>query len=225
MVGAEVEFEFSEEWNELTKAAVFTAGEEKRSVLQSQWNGNICRIPHECLAEPDKHLLVGVYGINGDGTVVIPTVYADLGIIFTGADTEEAPGDRFTSPIWAQLCAELESKAGKADMVTSISADSTDTQYPSAKAVYDAITSALQAFLCSIDVGNNPIKFGESGRIQALESEEIQITAQTGEGVIIGDGLIRGIHDISRDHDAVNKLYVDTAIRNAIAEAFDTAQG
>ena len=120
MVGVEVEFEFSEEWGELTKAAVFTAGDEKRSVLQSQWTDNRCRIPHECLAEPDRHLLVGVYGINGDGTVIIPTVYADLGIIFTGTDTEEAPGDGFTPPLWAQLHSELENKPEKSDMVLGV---------------------------------------------------------------------------------------------------------
>ena len=224
MVGAEVEFEFSEDWSELTKAAVFTAGEEKRSVLQTQWNGNVCRIPHECLAEPDRHLLVGVYGINGDGTIVIPTVYADLGMIFTGTDTEEAPGGEFTPPMWAQVCSELENKLEKADMVTSISAESTDTQCPSAKAVYDAITSTLQAFSCSIDVGNNPIRFGHSSSIRVLDSEEIQIAAQTGDGVIIGDGLIRGIYDVRTDYAAASKIYVDTAIRNAIAEALGTAQ-
>ena len=225
MVGAEVEFNFSEEWSGLIKVAVFTAGDEKRCVAQQQWNGSICRIPHECLAEPDRHLLAGVYGISSDGSLVIPTVYADLGMIFTGADTEETPGTEFSPPLWAQVCSEIAVKADKADMVTEISAESTNSVYPSAKAVRDAIANALQAFACSIDVGQNPIKFGESGSIRALDTEEIQIRAETGEGVRIGDGVIRGIHNVEADYDAASKIYVDTAIRIAIAEALGTTGG
>ena len=74
-----------------------------------------------------------------------------------------------------------------------------------------------------MDIGYNPIRFSDFGKIQALESEEILLVAQTGAGLYFGDGRIRGIYIVRDDHDVASKLYVDTAIRNAIAEAFGTS--
>lgn len=143
MVGAEVEFCFSDEWESLVKTAVFIAGEEKRVVIEAKWLDNICTIPHECLAEPDLHLLVGVYGAAADGSLVIPTVYADLGMIWVGTSPDAESGAEATPELWAQLQSQINLKESLANKVTSLSAASTDAQYPSAKAVYDAL-SALE---------------------------------------------------------------------------------
>ena len=75
MVGAAVTFSFSgEAWAALEKIAVFRAGNVRRDV--TAWENGTCAIPWECLRTPGEHLLAGVYGADGDGTVVIPTVYA-----------------------------------------------------------------------------------------------------------------------------------------------------
>ena len=141
MVGAEVEFLFSDEWAPLIKTAVFIAGSQKRVVLEAAWRDNICIIPHECLAESDVHLLVGVYGTNIGGSLVIPTVYADLGMIWTGADTDGETGAEASPELWAQLQAQLDLKESSENKVTFLSEASTDEQYPSSKAVYEAIAA------------------------------------------------------------------------------------
>ena len=141
MVGAEVEFLFSDEWAPLIKTAVFIAGSQKRVVLEAAWRDNICIIPHECLAESDVHLLVGVYGTNAGGSLVIPTVYADLGMIWTGADTDGETGAEASPELWAQLQAQLDLKESTENKVTFLSEASTDEQYPSAKAAYEAIAA------------------------------------------------------------------------------------
>ena len=141
MVGAEVEFLFSDEWAPLIKTAVFIAGSQKRVVLEAAWRDNICIIPHECLAESDVHLLVGVYGTNIGGSLVIPTVYADLGMIWTGADADGETGAEASPDLWAQLQAQLDLKESSENKVTFLSEASTDEQYPSSKAVYEAIAA------------------------------------------------------------------------------------
>lgn len=141
MVGAEVEFLFSDEWAPLIKTAVFIAGSQKRVVLEAAWRDNICIIPHECLAESDVHLLVGVYGTNIGGSLVIPTVYADLGMIWTGADADGETGAEASPELWAQLQAQLDLKESSENKVTFLSEASTDEQYPSSKAVYEAIAA------------------------------------------------------------------------------------
>lgn len=141
MVGTEVEFLFSDEWAPLIKTAVFIAGSQKRVVLEGAWRDNICIIPHECLAESDVHLLVGVYGTNTGGSLVIPTVYADLGMIWTGADADGEIGAEASPELWAQLQAQLDLKESSENKVTFLSEASTDEQYPSSKAVYEAIAA------------------------------------------------------------------------------------
>ena len=147
MVGAEVEFLFSDEWAPLIKTAVFIAGSQKRVVLEGAWRDNICIIPHECLAESDVHLLVGVYGTNIGGSLVIPTVYADLGMIWTGADADGETGAEASPELWAQLQAQLDLKESSENKVTFLSEASTDEQYPSSKAVYEAIAAGGSAVI------------------------------------------------------------------------------
>ena len=91
-VGAEVEFSFDEPWETLTKCAVFTDGMETRDAVVKE---NRCTIPHEVLTLGGRVLCVGVYGTNETGDVVIPTVYADVGMIRPGADPS---GDESYSP-------------------------------------------------------------------------------------------------------------------------------
>ena len=60
-------------------------------------------IPAEVVAEAGGKLLVGVYGVNAEGTLVIPTLWADLGHVRYAA---EPSGDESTDPalpVWAQL--------------------------------------------------------------------------------------------------------------------------
>lgn len=82
-----VQFEFSEDWDGLTRTAVFKAGAETRSILLDDTGK--CIIPWEVLSSHGRQLTAGVYGTR-DGDVVLPTVWADLGPILYGVTTGEA---------------------------------------------------------------------------------------------------------------------------------------
>lgn len=92
-------FEFSADWEGLTTKAVFKGSGSIISVLLDE-NG-ACQIPWETLARPGGNLYAGVYGTLDE--TVLPTVWADLGVILQGVvdgDNESPP----PSPnVWEQL--------------------------------------------------------------------------------------------------------------------------
>lgn len=93
-----VVFEFSDDWEGLVKTAVFRAGDVGVSVALGVFGE--CSVPWEVLERPGVRLEAGVYGTQGE-EVVLPTVWADLGYIETGA----APGDEARPPtpeLWRQ---------------------------------------------------------------------------------------------------------------------------
>ena len=100
MVGARVGFRFDEQWEGLAKTAVFRAGGVTRDAVLT---GEEAQIPHEVLAVPGLPLHIGVYGTDGSGTLVIPTVWAKTEPIAPGADPSGDPGAEPTLPVWAQL--------------------------------------------------------------------------------------------------------------------------
>ena len=131
MVGARVKFEFSHEWDNLTKTAVFYAGDIIRDAAMTD---NIAVIPYEVLKFPTAQLYVGVYGVSPDGKTVIPTIRARGPVIQPGADPSGDPGLEPELPVWAQLQAQTEalenqvnSVQGQAELLK-IQADSTQSQ-------------------------------------------------------------------------------------------------
>lgn len=104
----DVRFQFSREWDGLEKIACFRSGSQVISVLLDKTGK--CTVPHEVTDPGDKgkHLYVGVYGANG-GSVVLPTIWVDLGEIQAGAYC----GSNSTPPVpslWEQA---LERKQDK----------------------------------------------------------------------------------------------------------------
>lgn len=84
MAGAPIEFDFSEEWNGLTKIAVFRC-DGARDVLLSESGEAI--VPHEILTVPGMDVEVGVHAIREDGTTwPSPTTYCKIGRVKAGAD-------------------------------------------------------------------------------------------------------------------------------------------
>ena len=103
MVGAQVKFVFSNEWEGLRKTAVFQVDDKTIDVLDSQWDGNVCTIPNECLATSGKTITVGVYGCNDVGDLVIPTVYTKVGRVRLGADPSNDVTADSTLPVYEQI--------------------------------------------------------------------------------------------------------------------------
>lgn len=84
-VGLVARFHFSVEWDELTKKAIFETDNYKEPVDVPE-SGEVV-VPESVLVYPQTQLRVGVRGESDDGSVVIPTVYADCGTIRHGANT------------------------------------------------------------------------------------------------------------------------------------------
>lgn len=97
-IGVTINFVFSPEWDGLLKTAVFDAGEAKIDVVLTSGS---CEVPPEVLACPGKQLSVGVFGELADKTLVIPTIYAEAGIIRPGA-TPAGMSSAPPTPSWPE---------------------------------------------------------------------------------------------------------------------------
>ena len=174
MVGAQVEFRFDEAWEGLSRCAVFTDGLETRDVLLE---GTVCTIPHEVLTTVGRVLCVGVYGADTEGNVVIPTVYAQCGMVRPGADPCGDESYLPTPDVTAQLMermAQLEAGSGGAlalDTTLSVEGKAAD-----AKAVGDAL-AALEAggalpAPAAAEVGQfiTVVAVDEEGKVTATEA-------------------------------------------------------
>jgi len=64
-------------------------------------------VPWELLKSPGCRLWAGVYGTNTDGSLQIPTVWVDLGIIQPGADPSGDESAEPSLPVWEQIQAEV----------------------------------------------------------------------------------------------------------------------
>lgn len=95
-------FSFSDDWNGMTRTVIFRAGTESRSVLLS--NDNVAVIPWEVLKKPHVHLFCGVYGTR-DGDTALPTIWADMGLIWQGAEPAENEAQPPMPNIWEQKLA------------------------------------------------------------------------------------------------------------------------
>lgn len=77
----QLRFEFSPEWEGLEKTAIFQTGYAESTAALA---GGACTIPPEVLKAPGYFLMAGVCGKMGE-ELVMPTVWADLGVIREGA--------------------------------------------------------------------------------------------------------------------------------------------
>lgn len=99
MVGLPVRFQFDSQWDGLTKVAVFRAGEktlDRMNIIDET------TVPPEILRK-NCALFIGVYGANGDGTLVIPTIYVNAGTVQPGADPSGDESADPTLPVWQNL--------------------------------------------------------------------------------------------------------------------------
>lgn len=99
MVGQSIHFEYSHDFDGLMLTAVFTDGKNTVNVVNP---GNECIIPHEVLTTVGATVKVGIYATRGD-ELVIPTVYATIGIVLKGANPNEGSSGSPTIPMWSQI--------------------------------------------------------------------------------------------------------------------------
>lgn len=104
-IGLKAEFTFDGPWYALTKMAVFKVGAIAKTVEIKE---DMVVIPWEVLENPYEQLYVGVYGVNADCTVAIPTVWGEVCVIEPGADPEADPSVDPTPSVWEDLLARVE---------------------------------------------------------------------------------------------------------------------
>lgn len=91
-------FEFSPDWQGLTRKAVFKAGKESRAVLLGE--SGQCVIPWEVLTSHGQPLMAGVFG-TADETA-LPTTWASLGTILEGVPGDGEGSKPPTPDLWEQ---------------------------------------------------------------------------------------------------------------------------
>lgn len=100
IIGAQVELDYDEDiWHGLHKTVVFKGAVTKDVITDA----NIVTIPHEVVGKPFFRLSIGVYGVDADGNIAIPTLWEDIGAIL---DAAAPSGDISTDPslpVWAQI--------------------------------------------------------------------------------------------------------------------------
>ena len=99
MVGQTIHFEYSHDFDGLAVTAVFTDGKNTVDVVNP---GNECVIPHEVLTTVGAMVKVGIYATRGN-ELVIPTIYAHIGVVLKGADPSGDVSIDPTLPVWAQV--------------------------------------------------------------------------------------------------------------------------
>lgn len=100
ITGASVIFIYDDPmWAGLTKNVVFD-GSETVSILNA---GEVVQFPPEVAGAVNQNVRVGVCGTNAEGTVIIPTIWADLGSVRPSAYGSFPPPAEKHLPVWVQL--------------------------------------------------------------------------------------------------------------------------
>lgn len=121
MVGLPILFHFDSTWDGLSRTLVCRGGGRQVSITGV---GTQATVPHEVLCAGST-LFLGVEGRNAEGTLVIPTVWVNCGVIQEGAVPNEVGSVDPAAPIWAQLqqqigCLEDLNTQEKADLVRAV---------------------------------------------------------------------------------------------------------
>lgn len=100
IIGAQMQINYAPDiWQGLHKTVVFNGAVTKDVITDAE----VVTIPAEVVAKHGYPLRVGVYGVDADGNIAIPTIWADLGTVRDAADPS---GDTTTDPslpVWEQI--------------------------------------------------------------------------------------------------------------------------
>lgn len=139
IVGATISIKYLDPmWDNLVKTVVFR-GCVTRDVIDA---GEVVTIPHEVVERSSTPLIVGISGADADNNLVIPTFWADLGIVKDAADPSGDPSADPTLPVWAQV---LNKMSGAVLSVNGVAAD--ENGNVAIEAITDEELAALMAAL------------------------------------------------------------------------------
>lgn len=228
MVGKQIRLEFSPEWDELQKTAVFIGGDAVRNVRNA---GEIVEIPHEVLKKSLTPLYVGVYGISLDGSLVIPTIRVQGPVIMPGTNPAEDERTTPALPLWASIEKEIaliRKKLEKGNCLTTAQIDALDGMFRvcayDGNTDYDAAYEAFRAAFGLSDAG------GGEAPDTPVEPEEPAVTLTSISAVYSGGDVdagtavadLTGIVVTAHYSDGTSKTVTGYTLSGTIAEGANT---
>lgn len=106
-VGISVTFILSDDFDGLSSVAVF---EGSNTSVDVALMSDACVVPPEVVATAGGYLRIGVYARNGEGTIVIPTVWVSTQVILPGAEPSGVDPSQPT-PDWTAQVQEAAAEA------------------------------------------------------------------------------------------------------------------
>ena len=170
MVGQPIHFEYSHDFDGLAVTAVFTDGKNTVDVVNP---GNECIIPHEVLTTVGAIVKVGIYAVKGN-ELVIPTIYAHIGVVLKGADPSGDVSIDPTLPVWAQTQA----------LIGNLSQIETETK--------DSLVAAINEVKQTTDTKQDKLIAGENITIAA---DGKTISATGGGSSLTNDDVINALYE------------------------------
>ena len=127
MVGLPVVISYDSAWDGLTKTLVCrnSMGKAALDLVYVQANvGTQATVAPEVMVA-HRHLYLGLEGRSADGTLVVPTIWADCGMIQPGAESNGMESQEATPEVWVQLASQIGpldelDTANKGSLVTAI---------------------------------------------------------------------------------------------------------
>ena len=211
--GIQVQFTLSEDWAGLAKVAVFRQGDEGESVDCVLDSSLTCVVPPEILTTDDEVVFCGVYGSNGQGTIIIPTIWASLGVVRPGTEPNTPATAEPTPEIWAQILNVAQSAEGTANDAYTMAANAQG--YIVEKIVTDAVDDFVE----------NTVPTAIQGIEQAGET---QAQAVEDKGAEVLDSIPQDYSDLAAEVDDLNRQLSDVEenqipeLKSAISEVTGT---
>lgn len=156
-VGIQIGFGFDGAWDGLTKTAVFRGSGVRCDVVIGSTGQML--VPPEVMARAGAKVEVGVYGTNGQGTVVIPTVWVVLGKVAAGAALSGAAAAAITPSLAQQVLAAAEAAQEAAESALGVVQDAEDAAQ-GAQAAAQAAQAAAENKVITFAVSPNELGTG-----------------------------------------------------------------
>ena len=104
--GIGVQFTLSDDWAGLVKTACFRNGDDSETQIDIAMGSSVmCYLPTETCDEKyiDETVYAGIYGTDGNGNLIIPTIWVSIGALRQGVKPGYAEGPAPTPDMWAQI--------------------------------------------------------------------------------------------------------------------------
>ena len=156
----ECSFDWSPEWDDLSRIAVFTNDETTIDVVLEN---DSCNVPPEVLNTEGKLVKIGIYGTDG-GDVILPTIWGCIGVVYPAADPSGDESVDPTLPVWQQILGQI----GDLDDLT------TARKNNLVAAINEAARTGSGGGGGTVEIDNHTIVYDESGALAVNTTDEAE---------------------------------------------------